>query len=391
MPSPFPGGTLRMPPLLRALVLGLLAAGGVVGCSAPAPTAPPPPQAPEILAFSASASRVKPGEAVTLTWQTQHASAVELHDLALGLVSGVSGEQGTVEVTVNQSALFVLSARNSRGLRETAAVAVAVLEGSREALFTASPSSVSAGEGAVLAWIADGAREISLRVKGGSAVDVGDQKTAGFVKVTPTTRTTWELTVDGQVREATVDVRPVVVLVAANPTAVTAGEEVTVQWVTLGAQRVTLEAVGRGTVHQVTAPGEVAEGSFTDTVPAWVGPADVVSYVVHAEAADGVTTRATLQLYVAGNPEVLTFTGPDWATEGMSFPLSWTTQGADVVEITADGVPFYRSGGAATAEQGSIMVPTPAQPTSYRLAASSARGGQDLSDAVLVTPVGVPR
>ncbi len=376
---------------LRPLLLGLVAAVALTGCPAEVPPPPAIPAAPEIEAFTASRQSVKSGDSVTLTWQTKNAENVQIESLGLGLVSGVSGASGTVDVAVNESTVFVLSAKNARGVRESATVAVSVEEGSREALFAATPKTVSAGEPVTLTWVADRAKAVSLRVKGGELLDIGSQLTAGAVKVNPTANTVWELTVDGAVFEASVEVRPTILLVSSEPSFARPGEALTVQWLTLGATRVTVEAVGRGQVHETTMAGQAAEGSFTETVAETVGEADVVSYIVRAHGANDTVTEHTLSLYVGGQPEVELFTAPELANVGMTFPITWKTKGADYVELTVNGVPFYRSQTAAEAAQGQLTLDTPDQASTYRLSAVYVRGGTALSDAKLVKPIGPPQ
>jgi hypothetical protein len=383
-------GSTNMINAFRTLLAGLAATAVLTGC--PGAPQPPPaqPEAPEITSFTASASKVRAGESVTLAWETKHATDVRIEDLGLGLVSGVSGASGTVSVAVSESTVFVLSAKNERGARESAAVSVSVEEGAREVLFAATPASVPAGQPVTLAWIADGAKSVALRVKDGEALEVGEQVTAGHLTVRPTAHTTWVLTVDGQAYDASVQVGPVLVAAAATPSSVRPGEEVTVQWLTLGANRVTVEAVGRGTVHQTTLPGAVAEGSFTETVAETVAVEDVVSYVVRAYGANDTLATWTLELYVAGEPSVTEFTAPQWVNEGLTFPMTWKTIGADTVEVLADGLPFYRSQSAAQAAASTLNVPSPAAATTYTLVATWSRGGSAVSEPIEVSPIGAP-
>ena len=194
--------------LRSSLLFAALGSLVLLGCpAAPTPPAPPPP-APQIVAFSASPARVKPNQKVVLTWETKNATRVELKQDDKGVVSGADALTGSVEVSVEKDALFVMVASNDRGVRDTAATWVQVDDGVAEVMFVASPAEVRAGEPTVLAWNAQGASQVSLAEKGGAAIDLGGQLESGTVVVTPTRETTYLLDVDGKVLETTVRVLP---------------------------------------------------------------------------------------------------------------------------------------------------------------------------------------
>ena len=114
--------------------LGLvgLAVLAFTGC----PEVPPPdplPASPSITSFTASASQVAAGATVTLSWKVENATSVRIDELSLGQVSGVSGNEGTVDVSVggcnpkHQSVIFALAACSAAADADTRSLALAAL------------------------------------------------------------------------------------------------------------------------------------------------------------------------------------------------------------------------------------------------------------------------
>jgi hypothetical protein len=305
------------------------------------------------------------------------------------VVAGASELNGSVPVNAGQAGLFILVASNDRGVRDSATVWVAVDNGSTDIVFTASPAHVRSGEPATLAWHATGARAVSLAVKGGDTVDLKGQLETGSVNVNPTVKTTFVLTVDGQAREATIDVEPVIDQFQVTPEAATPGQPVTLSWKTHGANQVTLSLASVGVVDTETDQAKVAQGSFDYTVSPDLSASDVLTFELRVESETAHSVQ-TLSVYKMGNPHVLSWTAPTYAVTGSSFSLTWTTTLADVVEIVRDGQSIYRSPSADIAAQGSLSLPTPATAQSFQLRALDSRGGVDVSSELTVSPVGLP-
>ena len=250
---------------------GVLAVG--IGCTPEQKKPEPPPPAPKIVSFTVTPPQVNAGEKVTLEWATENATSVELQQVGKGVVSGADALSGSVEVTVQEDALFVLTAKNARGVTESAAVSADVLEATDEVLFVASPHEVSAGAPVTLAWSATGAKSVSLAAKDGETVDLGSQVQSGAVTVTPAVDTTWVLTVDGKEYQASAKVRPTVNAFVVTPSAVKGGDTLTLAWKTTGASKVTVTRAGEGVLGTETDAAKVADGNFTWQVPGSIAPA----------------------------------------------------------------------------------------------------------------------
>ena len=273
------------------------------------------------------------------------AVSVELRDANLGLVSGVEATafEGSVEVSPAATTLYVLSAFNDRGVRDSQAVAVRLATGPESVTFMAAPDFISAGDTATLAWSAPGARAVTLRTQDGTVLDVGGQVESGTVQVTPSATTTYELSVGAETYSAQVRVLPRVIEVGANPAAVVPGAPVTLSWKTAGATRVTVTRVGTDLAHEVTDAGAVADGSYQFMVPAGVAPETVFSFVIAAHSADGGVSERPLTLYVAGNPAVETWTVPEYVSASSTFAVTYATSEAHTAQILRDGQVVWQS------------------------------------------------
>ncbi|MFZ5439677.1 MAG: hypothetical protein ACOZQL_06695 [Myxococcota bacterium] len=364
--------------------LALAALVGLTGCPQ-VPPADPLPVAPTITSFSASAATVTAGDKVTLSWKVENATSVKIDDVKLGTVSGVSGNEGSVEVAINDESLFMLTARNDRGASDTAVVAVHVSAAAGQLLLSALPDTVNAGEAVTLVWSAPGASAVTLTAAPGGAIDLQGQGATGSVTVAPTTNTTYTLAAGGRSATASVTVRPTLLTFGASALSADAGSTVTLSWTTANASRVQLSAPGRGTLVDETDAAKVAAGSFDDTLPASVDPGQLFAYQLTVTGA-GVTLTDSLVVTINGNPAVLTFTGPsrsrapnagalpDGGTGPTSIRLSWTTREAASVSVSANGAEFYRAPASQLAS-GSLDLPAPEVDTSFVLTARGARGG----------------
>ena len=372
------------------LLVAALCSVVLLGCP-PAPPPPPPPSpAPQIVAFSASPELVKSGDQVTLSWETKNATKIELNQVGLGLVSGDYELTDSTPVSVQKDALFVLTATNDRGVQDRAAAWVEIDDGPSEVIFFASPSTARAGEPVVLAWNAQGASTVTLAPKGGENIETSGQVASGSVIVRPTAETTYLLTVDGKALETTVGVLPTIDAFVVTPASATPGEPLNVSWKTSAASKVTLSVGSQGVLTTETEASKVADGSFQFTVPAGLSPAPVYTFTLVAEAANVKPDKKQVEVYLAGEPAVVTWNVPTYALTGDTFKLSWETVSADEVQILQDGVTIYNAPSLALVSVGSIDVPTPAADTKFQLKAINHRGGEAISDEKTVSPVGVP-
>ena len=126
----------------------------------------------------------------------------------------------------------------------------------------------------------------------------------------------------------------------ATPPAVAPGADVTLQWKVGGAEKVTVEADGRGQIFEETNPGKIADGSFTEKAPENLPAFGIVRYTLKAHVGTTVTSRA-LEVYVGAEPRVLDFKVPAFVKEGSDAPVTWRTAFADHVELLVNGVQVY--------------------------------------------------
>lgn len=371
----------------RIALLGLVGLA-LAGCPQ-VPSPDPLPTSPSIASFTASAGQVAAGGTVTLTWRAENATSIRIDELSLGQVSGVAGNEGTVEVSVGTDSVYVLTVRNERGASDSAIVSVKVNGAAREMLLVAVPENIASGQSASLAWNAPGASSVTLTAAPGGVVDIGNQGAAGTVVVSPAVTTTYTLTADGRTRSVTVNVAPEITTLVATVVSGDGGSFIHVAWATSGATRVTLAGTGRGQLTDVSDAAQVAVGSFDEPLPTAVDPGQYFTYELTATAGAG-TTRRTVVLAVPGNPAITSFTAPSVArfADGGVVTLAWQTLEAASLSISVGGVELYRAP-AANVATGTLQLPTPPTDTEYVLTARAARGGEATASR-LVDVVGLP-
>jgi hypothetical protein len=97
-----------------SLVTTLVSLALLIGCAKPTQEIEPLPPAPRIIALSATPGVVQPDGQVTLSWETENATSIELHRANEGVVSGATATTGSVQVNSSEDGLFVLVASNAR-------------------------------------------------------------------------------------------------------------------------------------------------------------------------------------------------------------------------------------------------------------------------------------
>ncbi len=140
-----------------------------------------PPEAPRIVRFEATPSRVVAGQQTTLVWNVENATTVTIS--GIGNVS----PSGSSSVQVNESTTYTLTARNEGGeVTATAAVTVAS-QGVRIINFTIDPPVVAnPGDPATLRWETENATKVTI-------TGVGEVEPSGSIVVNPVTVTTYNL------------------------------------------------------------------------------------------------------------------------------------------------------------------------------------------------------
>jgi hypothetical protein len=268
----------------------LVTATALVFAACPTAPAPDPlPEAPRVVKFTASPATVMRGGLVTLKWETANAVTVEIVDLTRGAIAGAADKtEGTVEVPVTESTVFVISAKNSRGARATSIASVNV-EGVQAAaiVFTAYPPVLKPGEKGLLVWNAPNAQQVQIAPMGGQAIDLNGQKTSGSIEVNPaTTESTFVLTADGITRSVTVVRGQGITEFTSSQAQVKENDTITLSWKALNATKVRLSSPGRGVLKETTDAAEIAMGSLMDRLGAQID-GSAVNYVLEAEGQIG--------------------------------------------------------------------------------------------------------
>ena len=141
----------------------------------------------QILSFIATPTQITAGQAVTLTWKTQNADTANI--AGIGSVS----VNGSLTVSPTQTTTYTLTARNNVN-DETSTVTITVGGGSSPgdvlpviSTFTATPSTINAGQSSSLQWSTQNATSVSIS-------SIGTVAASGTNNVSPTVTTTYTLT-----------------------------------------------------------------------------------------------------------------------------------------------------------------------------------------------------
>jgi hypothetical protein len=358
--------------MLRSVTISALAFA-VTACP-PRPQAPlPAPPPATVTSFTVTPSSLPgPGE-VVLEWGTTNASAVSVEQVGKGPVEVGTDLSGRRTIRVEDEAVFLITAQGAGG-SDLRATSVAMARRATSVLFSSVPSTVEAGGSSTLVWNAPGARTVTLSEVNGPRLDLGTQLESGSVRVSPKRTTRYQIAADNVTATTTVSVAPTITVLTAGTVSPGPGEPVTIQWETASATSVTLRRVGLAMPLPI-ATGQVESGSFTDTVPANLPPDAVLTYVLEATSGTATASRA-LEVFVGGGVQITTFTVPAYALSGTTFPVSWTTAGAQSAELIVDGRRVFLAQTAAQVASGSYTLPAPTQSTRIEFIARNARGAE---------------
>lgn len=353
----------------------LVVAAVLSGC--PAPVKPvPPPAAPVITRFSATPATLQnPGETVTLSWSSTDATNVSIEQLGVGkLPVDATLAEGTFEVVVERNTVFVLTVHGPGGT-DSRGAGVNVAPAATGPVFTATPAEVDSGQQATLVWNAPGAAEVSLRAVGGATIDVGTQREVGSVAVTPSSTTTYELTVDGRPLTTTVTVRPVIFDFALVGQVPLPGATLTLGWRTGGGESLTLTRRGTQAPLTTASGAQAAQGTFVDTAPNTLPRDGVLEYVLTLTQGTRTVTRE-LVVHLDGAVTIDAFIAPTYVRATDTFGASWRTTGATRVELRLQGSAYYNSPDLPTAANGGVTVPMMGTSMNLELIARNERGAE---------------
>jgi uncharacterized cupredoxin-like copper-binding protein len=210
-----------------------------------------------ILRFLATPATITPGEASTLSWETENADTVNISGI------GNVAKAGATTVSPTETTTYTITATGRFG-SVTSTATVVVNQGGlpRIIRFTTTPVEVLPGEQAALVWQVEDATEVTIS-------GLGRVENQGTSNVSPTQNTPYTITAtnrNGSVNATTVlgVITPVKILnFVAEPSSQTAGEPVTLRWQTTNATEVVITGVGTVPANGSVVVRPAADTSYT--------------------------------------------------------------------------------------------------------------------------------
>lgn len=254
--------------------------------------------------------------------------------------------------------------------------------------FSASPTSVTSGATATLTWATTGALQVLVYDGQGRVISDSADASGSVTTAALSADTTFKLdainTAGTTSREVTVTVTaggPAITRFEALPSAITAGETVTLTWQTTGVESVEISDGAASVVTMGAASGM-----------AQVMPAVDTTYTLVGTAADGSTVMGTASVTVSAAPlapSITSFTGPSAPIDaGASATLSWTIANAPTTVTIVDGAGTSVYSGS---EAMSSTTVSPAATTTYTLTARNAQGMATAMVSVTVNQAASPQ
>jgi hypothetical protein len=255
-------------------------------------TVVPGDPAPPIDSFFATPTSITAGESATLSWTTTGADSVVINagpELPL---------DGSISVSPTATTLYILTATGPAGAAQAlVTITVNTPEPPTVDIFSATPTSTTAGDVAILSWSTTGADSVTIDNGVGAGLPTDGSRT-----ISPATTTTYILTATGPGGESSANVTitvdpaspgpPTVDSFSATPNSIAAGDPATLSWTTTDADSVSIDN-GVGAV--------AVDGSVT------MNPTATGTYTLTATGTGGTTT-SSVTVTVSAPPEMTTST-----------------------------------------------------------------------------------
>ena len=308
---------------------------------------------PPVVTLTASPTLVSSGQSSTLTWTSTNATS------CTGTGFTASGTSGSVTVNPTSTTNYSISCTGTGGTGSATATVAFGTVPTPTVTLTATPSIITSGQSATLAWSSTNATSCTGTGFTASA-------TSGSASVSPTATRSYSIscTGPGGTASATVTVNlssgmnPVVNL-SVSPSTVYKGQSATLTWTSINATSCT--------AINFTASG--TSGSVTIT------PAGTLNYSISCSNAAGTKSQnSQVAVTVIATAPTLTFTAsPISISPGQSSTLTWSSSNT----YTCTGIGFNASG-----VSGQVTV-SPTTSTGYGITCTGA-GSISANTAVVV-------
>jgi hypothetical protein len=320
-----------------------------------------------IKTFSANTTSIKEGDPVTITWDTDNCTSVDISN-----VGSTLGASGTKTIYPSATGAYTLTGNSADWTKPTRTINITVTSNPTYVCsiknFNASNVSISKGDSTVLTWNTTDCTSVTISNLG---YNVPVNSVSGGQSVWPTTTTTYTLIAYGatgtaQTKAVTVYVdssshsnKCEITSFSASDTNIQDGDSTILRWNTTDCDHVKLSGYS----------GNVSlDGSKT------VYPTDDTTYTLTAYDTDGTHQTDTIKIYVDNNNNnnnnsncsIDSFTASNtYVNQGNPVTLRWYTSNCNNVSVSTIGT-VYASGSQ-------IIYPT--YSTNYILTASNYNGG----------------
>ncbi len=323
---------------------------------------------PAVSVFSVKPAAINIGQSSLLQWDVTGATSVSInHDI------GAVDPTGSKAVSPSENTTYILTAKNDYG-SITASAVVAVYQSKPPVIgsFTATPSTISAGQSSSLQWAVTGATSVAINP------GVGTVDSTGTFSVSPSENTTYILTATSGASTVTSTATiliaptgtPAITSFSAVPGVITKGQSTELRWNVSGATSVSIDQ-GIGAVDALSGTAEVSPTTHT-------------TYILTATGTAGSTTASVIVIVTPPSTiSVSSFTSsPVTIRAGEQSTLQWNVIGATSVSIDHDV-------GDSLPLQGTATV-TPTVETTYTLTATGSSNTVTASVKVSVIAAGTP-
>ena len=243
-----------------------------------------------IKTFTANSTSIKTNDPVTLTWDTENCTSVNISGVGSNLAAS-----GTKTVYPTASTTYVLTGNSLSGTKPTRSLDITVSDGSSYLCtiktFSSNTTSIRANDAVTLNWDTENCTSVTIS-------GVGSNLSASGTKtIYPTASTTYVLTgnSNGSIKPTkSIDITVTdnttyncsVGSFTANPTAITLGGSSTLNWATSNCTSVTISNLGYNVPTSSTAPGQS------------VWPAQTTTYVLTAYGTTGTAQTRSVTVSV---------------------------------------------------------------------------------------------